>query len=54
MIFGHKVQTNYFKKLKEKNYLSSSYLFFGKEGIGKLTFAIDLAKKLTLPQEIFY
>ncbi len=53
MIFGHKIQINYFKKIEEKNRLFSSYLFSGKEGIGKLTFAINLAKKLTLPQEIF-
>jgi len=52
MIFGHKVQLNYFNTLKEKNSFSPSYLFFGKEGIGKLTFAIELAKSLTLPQEI--
>jgi|GEM_PF-656823 len=52
MIFGHKVQLNYFNTLKEKNSLSPSYLFFGKEGIGKFTFAIELAKSLTLPQEI--
>jgi len=53
MIFGHQAQVNYFKKLKESNAFSSSYLFFGKEGIGKLTFAIEMARNLTLPQEIF-
>jgi len=52
MIFGHKVQLNYFNTLKEKNSFSPSYLFFGKEGIGKFTFALELAKSLTLPQEI--
>ena len=52
MIFGHKVQLNYFKTLKEKNFFFSSFLFFGREGIGKLTFALELAKSLTLPQEI--
>jgi len=53
MILGHKVQINYFEKLKRNSCLSSSYLFFGKEGIGKLSFAIELARSLTLPQEIF-
>ncbi|OON93834.1 MAG: hypothetical protein ATN31_05155 [Candidatus Epulonipiscioides saccharophilum] len=49
-IIGHERIKNYFNKVIEKNKLSHSYIFEGKEGIGKKTLAWELAKLLLCEQ----
>jgi DNA polymerase-3 subunit delta' len=44
MIYGHEFQKSYFKKVIENRKLGLSYIFEGKEGIGKKLFALYLAK----------
>jgi DNA polymerase-3 subunit delta' len=44
MIYGHEFQKSYFKKVIENNKLGLTYIFEGKEGIGKKLFALYLAK----------
>lgn len=46
-LFGHTKITNFFLQSIKKNKISKAYLFFGKKGIGKETFAIHLARFLT-------
>ena len=53
MIFGHKFQSQYFEALKKTKKFPPFYLFFGPEGIGKFTFALELSLKLTSGSEIF-
>ena len=45
-IVGHAENTLRFEKAVERNRLPSTFLFVGPEGIGKKTFAIELAKSL--------
>lgn len=45
-IIGNRDAKNYFKRAIDKNNLSHSYIFEGNYGIGKKTFALELAKAL--------
>ncbi|MBI2055314.1 MAG: DNA polymerase III subunit delta' [Candidatus Sungbacteria bacterium] len=46
MIVGHKRILNYFERVLKRGTLAHAYLFHGPEGVGKKTFAIELAKSL--------
>ncbi|MCX7589471.1 MAG: hypothetical protein RMK17_02230 [bacterium] len=57
MIVGHQKNIEYFKNLIDKNSLFHSYIFFGKQWIGKKTFALSLAnylenKEFDIPKKI--
>ena len=43
-IMGHDEKKTYFEEVINKHNISHSYIFFGEDGIGKLTFAKELAK----------
>ncbi len=43
-IIGHERIKNYFSHLIERDNLSPSYLFYGPEGVGKSSFALEIAK----------
>ncbi len=45
-IIGHEDKKNYFKNIIKEHNISHSYIFYGKEGIGKLTFAKQIAKQI--------
>lgn len=45
-VIGHEKEKTYFENVIKNNELSHSYLFYGKEGIGKLFFAKELAKSI--------
>lgn len=45
-IIGHEDKKTYFENIINKKNISHSYLFYGDEGIGKLTFAKQLSKAL--------
>ncbi len=45
-ILGHQEEKVYFENLIKTGKLSHAYLFYGKEGIGKLLFAKQLAKNI--------
>lgn len=45
-IIGHDDKKTYFQNIIKKQDISHSYIFYGDEGIGKLTFAKELAKNI--------
>ena len=45
-IIGHDDQKAYFGNIINKHNISHSYIFYGEDGIGKLTFAKEFAKKV--------
>lgn len=45
-IMGHDDKKTYFKNIIQKHNISHSYIFYGEDGIGKLTFAKELAKQI--------
>lgn len=45
-IIGHDDKKTYFVNIIKKHNISHSYIFYGEEGIGKLTFAKELAKQI--------
>ena len=45
-IIGHDDKKTYFENIIQKQDISHSYIFYGDEGIGKLTFAKELAKNI--------
>lgn len=45
-IIGHDDKKTYFKNIIQKHNISHSYIFYGEDGIGKLTFAKELAKQI--------
>ena len=45
-IIGHEDKKTYFKNIIKEHNISHSYIFYGNEGIGKLTFAKELAKQI--------
>lgn len=46
MILGHERQKEYFGKVLKKGALAHAYLFHGPDGVGKFTFAKEIAKNL--------
>jgi DNA polymerase-3 subunit delta' len=54
MIYGHGFQKEYFKKVVESNRFGTSYIFDGKEGVGKKLFAIYLAKYFFCENKIYF
>ncbi|MGM0378789.1 MAG: ATP-binding protein [Bacillota bacterium] len=51
-IYGHKKNIQLFKKKLKNNSISHSYIFEGKEGIGKKLFAINLIKAILCKNNI--
>lgn len=45
-IIGHDDIKTYFENIIKKHNISHSYIFYGEDGVGKLTFAKEFAKKL--------
>ena len=45
-MIGHDDKKTYFKNIIQKHNISHSYIFYGEDGIGKLTFAKELAKQI--------
>ena len=45
-IIGHEDKKTYFKNIIKEHNISHSYILYGNEGIGKLTFAKELAKQI--------
>lgn len=45
-VFGHKQWQKYFRNLIKQEALGQAYLFYGPEGVGKRTFALELAKEI--------
>lgn len=45
-IIGHDDKKTYFENIIKKHNISHSYIFYGEDGIGKLTFAKEFAKEL--------
>jgi DNA polymerase-3 subunit delta' len=54
MIYGHEFQKLYFKKVIENNSFGLSYIFEGKEGIGKKLFALYLAKYFYCDYKLYF
>lgn len=54
MIYGHNFQKEYFRKAIENNKFGTSYIFDGKEGVGKKLFAIYLAKYFFCENKIYF
>ena len=52
-IIGNQDAKTYFKKAVIDNQLSHSYIFEGQYGVGKNTFALELAKFI-LPKLLYY
>ncbi|RKY87993.1 hypothetical protein DRQ09_03565, partial [candidate division KSB1 bacterium] len=52
-LIGQKKIVDFFKKIYEKDRFAHAYLFYGEEGTGKLTFALELAKVLICNKEEF-
>lgn len=49
MLLGNREIQNYFKNLIKKDALSHAYLFYGPEGIGKKTIALDICESIAGP-----
>lgn len=45
-IIGHDDKKAYFENIITKHNISHSYIFYGEDGVGKLTFAKELSKKI--------
>lgn len=45
-IIGHDDKKTYFENIIKKHNISHSYIFYGEDGVGKLTFAKEFAKNL--------